>query len=154
MKSRLHGNTSDLLNSSWADFEDAARELAEAELNADNLQAWMADWSTIASKAMELYSRLYCDTTLRTNDKTVEECFTRFMDEFFPKMMEADQRLKEKLLASGLEPEGFSVPLRNMRAEAALFARRTCRSSARHKSCRKNTIRSSVRRRCNGTGRK
>ena len=121
MKSRLPGNTADLLKASWADFEDATRELAEAELNAENLKAWMADWSTVASKAQELYSRLYCDTTLHTNDKAVEERFTRFMDEFFPKMMEADQRLKEKLLASGLEPEGFNIPSRNMRAEAALF---------------------------------
>jgi hypothetical protein len=92
MKSRLPGNTADLLKASWADFEDATRELAEAELNAENLKAWMADWSTVASKAQELYSRLYCDTTLHTNDKAVEERFTRFMDEFFPKMMEADQR--------------------------------------------------------------
>jgi oligoendopeptidase F len=29
--------------------------------------------------------------------------------------------LKEKLLASALEPEGFAIPLRNMRAEAELF---------------------------------
>ncbi len=29
--------------------------------------------------------------------------------------------LKQKLLASGLQPEGFEIPLRNMRAEADLF---------------------------------
>ena len=30
-------------------------------------------------------------------------------------------RALQQLLASGLEPEGFNIPLRNMRAEAALF---------------------------------
>ena len=35
--------------------------------------------------------------------------------------MEAEQRLKKKLLASGLEPDGFNIPLRNLRAEAELF---------------------------------
>ena len=35
--------------------------------------------------------------------------------------MAAEQALKQKLLASGLEPEGFAIPLRNMRAEADLF---------------------------------
>jgi len=33
----------------------------------------------------------------------------------------ADQKLKEKLLASGLEPAGFEEPLRRMRAEAAIY---------------------------------
>ena len=32
-----------------------------------------------------------------------------------------EQVLKEKLLSSGLEPSGFAIPLRNMRAEADLF---------------------------------
>ena len=36
-------------------------------------------------------------------------------------MEAAEQELKQKLLESGLEPAGFEIPLRNMRAEAALF---------------------------------
>ena len=32
-----------------------------------------------------------------------------------------EQKLKEKLLESGLQPKGFEIPLRNMRAEADLF---------------------------------
>ena len=35
--------------------------------------------------------------------------------------MPAEQKLKQKLLDSGLEPGDFGVPLRNMRAEAQLF---------------------------------
>ena len=36
-------------------------------------------------------------------------------------MHKAENELTKKLLATGLEPEGFSVPLRNMGAEVALF---------------------------------
>ena len=32
-----------------------------------------------------------------------------------------EQKLKEKLLATGLEPKGFDVPLRNMRSDTKLF---------------------------------
>jgi oligoendopeptidase F len=39
----------------------------------------------------------------------------------FPQIMEAEQKLKERLLASGLNPAGFAIPLRNMRAETTLF---------------------------------
>ena len=35
--------------------------------------------------------------------------------------MSSGQKLKEKLLESGLQPAGFEIPLRNMRAEADLF---------------------------------
>ncbi len=38
-----------------------------------------------------------------------------------PPILAAEQKLKEKLLASGLEPKGYAVQMRNMRAEADLF---------------------------------
>jgi oligoendopeptidase F len=44
-----------------------------------------------------------------------------FLDAFYRPYQAADQKAKEKLLASGLEPPGFEIPLRNMRAEASLF---------------------------------
>jgi oligoendopeptidase F len=45
----------------------------------------------------------------------------KFLDSIFPNVMAADQQLKEKLLASQVEPQGFEIPLRNMHAEADLF---------------------------------
>ena len=45
----------------------------------------------------------------------------RFLEGIFPNGMAADQKLKEKLLSSKLEPRGFTIPMRNMRTEADLF---------------------------------
>ncbi len=36
-------------------------------------------------------------------------------------MESSEQKLKEKLLKTGFEPEGFQIPLRNMRSESDLF---------------------------------
>src|SRR5258708_38423732 len=44
-----------------------------------------------------------------------------FMEEVYTPQQVLDQQIKERLLASRLEPEGFALPLRNLRAEAALY---------------------------------
>jgi oligoendopeptidase F len=59
--------------------------------------------------------------TIDTMDEDACRRYDFFLDEIFPKAREAEQELKEKLLASGLEPARFEVPLRNMQAEAGLF---------------------------------
>src|SRR5262249_40205741 len=38
-----------------------------------------------------------------------------------PQAMAAEQRLKQKLIASGLEPHGFAMPLRKMRTETSIY---------------------------------
>jgi oligoendopeptidase F len=43
------------------------------------------------------------------------------MEKIYPNVMAAEQKLKQKLLASGLSVEGFEIPLRNMQAETDLF---------------------------------
>ena len=47
--------------------------------------------------------------------------YNDFLDGIYPASQAANQRLKEKLLASGLVPAGFEVPLSKIRLEAALF---------------------------------
>jgi oligoendopeptidase F len=59
--------------------------------------------------------------TVDTTDAMASRRYESFLDEIFPKAREVDQELKKKLLASGLEPAGLEVPLRNMRAEVELF---------------------------------
>ncbi|MCI0348912.1 MAG: M3 family oligoendopeptidase, partial [Acidobacteriales bacterium] len=44
-----------------------------------------------------------------------------FIETILPQVRVADQKLKEKLLASGLQPEGYDIALRNMRTETELF---------------------------------
>lgn len=111
----------ELMNSRWETFEPVYNELATRPLDAKNLDQWMADWSRVAEKVDEFYWRLYAEHTCHTADEAIDKQYNHFLEEVFPKYRAAEQKLKEKLLASKLEPKGFEIPLRNMRAEADLF---------------------------------
>ena len=69
----------------------------------------------------ERYQRLYVAITVDTTDEASKQAYDSFLDEIYPNAQAAEQKLKEKLLASGLEPVGFEIPLSNLRAEAEIF---------------------------------
>ena len=105
----------------WTEIEPYYQELASRPLNAANMDAWLADWSSVAERIEELDARLSVATTVDTADKAANQRMDNYLDSIFPKVKAAEQRLKEKLLDCRLEPEGFEIPLRNMHAEADLF---------------------------------
>jgi oligoendopeptidase F len=105
----------------WDDFAPFFADLAERPLATDTLEEWMQDWSLVSKHASELYSRIYVAVTGNTADKAIEQRLNDFMDHIYPQLMTADQKLKDRLLDSGLEPDHFAVQLRNMRADRELF---------------------------------
>ncbi|MBI4671306.1 MAG: M3 family oligoendopeptidase [Chloroflexi bacterium] len=105
----------------WERFEPYYARLRAIELTAQNVNAWLADWTQLSSLLDEAYQRLNVATTQYTADQTIEAQYNRFSEEIYPKYQAAEQTLKEKLLASELAPVGFEIPLRSLRAEAALF---------------------------------
>ena len=111
----------ELVTWNWAKLEPHYKALVTGELTAASVADWLLDWTQVSELTDELYNRLYVATTVNTVDKQAEDRYKNFMDNIYPKAMESEQQLKEKLLASGLEPDGFAIPLRNMRAEADLF---------------------------------
>jgi len=111
----------ELLTWEWEQFEPYARELAGRPVSPDNLSQWLLDWSRLAECIEELSNRLYVATSQNTADDQARARREHFYDAIYPPAMDAIQKLKEKLLASWLEPPGFTVALRNMRAEASLF---------------------------------
>ena len=117
----LPPNTETLMQWGWKDFQDYYQELNNRSLNAGSLVEWIIDWSRLSECLDELYNRLYVATTQNTANAAAENRLHTFLDQVFPPAMAAEQALKEKLLASRLEPDGFAIPLRNMRTEAALF---------------------------------
>jgi len=64
---------------------------------------------------------LHIATTIDTADAEAKERFERFLAEIFPPSAQAEQRLRQKLLASGLEPAGLQIAVRDMRTDVALF---------------------------------
>jgi len=121
MFANLSSNITDYLHWEWADIEPFAKELEERPLDAGNVNQWLADWSKITRIVQETNSRLYVATTLNTTDEQAVSRYHHHLEFVIPPVMAAEQKLKEKLLASGLEPDGFEIPLRNMRVEAEIF---------------------------------
>ncbi len=117
----LPETTAELLSWGWERFEPLAHELLARPLNAANVTEWLQDWSDFSAHLMECYTRLSLAVSQNTLDSAAEQAFTRYIELVYPPSMAAEQALKQKLIASGLEPEGFGVALRNMRAEIALY---------------------------------
>ncbi len=117
----LPQNKTELLNWSWSDIEPYFKDLAGRTLSANTVGEWLADWTALDERIREMYSRLHVATTQNTADKQADDALNAFLDQIYPQAQAAEQTLREKLLASGLEPPGFELPLKKMRAEADLF---------------------------------
>ena len=109
------------LNWKWEDIAPLYTTLEKTTFTESTVAGWMRQWTAVSDVCDELYNRLYAATTVNTADKRAEQKFTHFMEKIYPQMMTAEQKLKEKLLASGVSIPGFEIPLRNMRAEADIF---------------------------------
>lgn len=106
---------------SWHEFEPFYQNLNERPLNEGNIAAWLADWTSLIDMVSEIQARLTVEVTRDTNDKEAERRYNDFLDRIFQKSHTANQRLKTRLISSGLEPQGFIIPLRKMKAEAGIF---------------------------------
>lgn len=109
------------LDWTWPDFEPYFTVLLEQPLSADCLDAWLSSWSALSEHVDEISTRLYIATAQDTADAGAEARYHRFIEETYPSAQKGEQALREKLLASGLEPADFEVPLRKIRADVALF---------------------------------
>lgn len=105
----------------WTQLKPAFDELAAAPLTAATCEAWLADWTRIAYLVYEAFARINVATTINTEDADAKKRLFHFLEHIIPPVQAADQVLKAKLLATGLEPAGFEVPLRNLRAEVEVF---------------------------------
>ena len=110
-----------LLEWTWSEVEPHYTDLAARPVTEASVTEWLTDWTRLGEKLDEMYARLSVGTSTNTADKEADARMNKFLDGIFPGAMAAEEILKEKLLASKLEPEGFEIPLRNMRAEADLF---------------------------------
>jgi oligoendopeptidase F len=117
----LTKNPQEFIHWNWQHYEPYIQDLLSCSLTKDNVGQWLSKWTRLSEMVRESYNRLYVAVTLDTMDEEAEKRFHAFLDGVFLKAQAAEQKLKEKLLASGLDPEGFHNALRQMRAEAALF---------------------------------
>jgi len=109
------------INWDWAQIKPYADNLAKRSLSPTSLDDWVMDWSDLNRMLSEIFARLWVATTQNTADQDAKNRFNNFLDETYTPSQAANQALKQKLLASGLQPKGFEIPLRNMRVEAEIF---------------------------------
>lgn len=121
MFNNLPESAPDMIHWEWDQYKPFFDYLAQRTVDRDSVESFLKDWTRLAERIDEVYSRLHVATTVNTTDEEADRLHHRFLDSIYPPAQEAEQKLKEKLLATGLEPEGFAVPLRNMRSEAELF---------------------------------
>lgn len=121
MFTSLPTNAQEFMQWSWSQIEPYYHDLAHRTINQQNLTDWLKDWTRLYWLLHEMQQRLYVATTVDTTDQQAKQRYERFLDEIYPAAQAADQKLKEKLLSSGIQPPGFEIPLRNLRTQADLF---------------------------------
>lgn len=121
MPAFLPQTAQEFMSWSWERIEPYFHELETRLIDQSNVSDWLEGWSHLSKLIYETRQRLWVATTRNTADQEVEQRYREFLDHIYPAAQAAEQKLKDKLLSSGLEPDGFQIPLRNMRAEAALF---------------------------------
>src|SRR5579872_4240594 len=107
---------------SWAEIEPWYRELLAAPFSQETLHPWLMQWSNLSALVDETVMRFEIACTQNTADEERARRKQQFREEIYAPVQALDQQIKERLLASGLEPEGFPLPLRNLRAEAAIYS--------------------------------
>ena len=121
MNPSLPDNAILFLDWSWPQIEPYFISLTAQSLDANTITDWLAEWSELSKLLDEAYWRLTDATAVDTADQGAERKYKYFLDEIRPRAKAAEQKLKEKLLASEIFPAGYEVPLRNLRAQADLF---------------------------------
>ena len=111
----------DFMAWTWADIEPYFADLRGRKLDESSIESWLSDWTRLQELIQERYARLSLANTQDTTDETAEARFYAYLSDIRPKAEKATHQLNEKLLNSGLEPAGFEIPLRNIRADADLF---------------------------------
>ena len=121
MKPTMPATAQVALEWGWDQYAAHASALTQQTLTAASCTAWLADWTQLASLLDEVAARLVIASTVDTTDKAAEARYNAYLEAVQPQWLATQQTLRELLLQSGLQPAGMEIPLRNMRAEAALF---------------------------------
>ena len=121
MFNTLPKQTTDFMDWTWSQIKPYFDNLLERELTAETLESWLSDWTLLSDLISETRTRLWIRTTTHTADEAGVTRFHNYLVDIMEQVKSAEQKLKEKLLASGLSISGMEIPLRDMRTEVALF---------------------------------
>jgi oligoendopeptidase F len=105
----------------WPQIVPYYDDLLARPLTRASIDEWLADWTRLGSLHDEVNTRFTVATTIDTADEETSQRYRLYLDEIVPKVTAAEQEVKQKLIASGIEPAGFRMPLQKLRRDAALY---------------------------------
>lgn len=105
----------------WESYEPAFAELMQRPFDQASAAAWLKDWSDLSRIFDETYTQAYIDSTLDTTDEAIRDRYLAMVENVIPKVAQANQDLKVRLLESGYQNDEIRLMLRDMQNEADLF---------------------------------
>lgn len=109
----------------WDTVQPHVDALLAADLTPANAEAWLQQWSDLASVLYEAQAQVNRKVTENTADEEADRQFTILVEQIMPQTRVADQALRDKLLA--LQSHGYTPGpdtielLRRFRAEADIY---------------------------------
>jgi oligoendopeptidase F len=109
----------------WRTIQPHVDALLAAELTPAGADAWLQQWSDLASVLYEAQSQINRKVTENTTDEEADQQFVRLVEQILPRARVAEQALRDRLLAlqaHGYTPDSDTVELlRRFRAEANIY---------------------------------
>lgn len=107
----------------WNTIKPYVDALLAADLNGDNVDSWLQQWSDLTAVLVEARTQIYRAVSENTADEEAEKRFLILVEEILPKVRVAEQALKDKLLAlNGYTPSHETALLiKRFRTEASIF---------------------------------
>ena len=107
----------------WSTVQPHVDALLAIDLQADQVRDWLQQWSDLASVLDEAGTQIYREITENTADQEADARFKHLVQEILPKAAQAEEALRQKLLAvSDYEPTHETAQLlKYFRAEARIF---------------------------------
>jgi oligoendopeptidase F len=96
-------------------------ELLARALPVEAVPAWLADWSKLQSQVGEAASLVSIEHSRDTQDPDRKAAYMHMVKEVQPKLRPLEQKLKQRLLASGYAGDEMAMTLRDFRSETELF---------------------------------
>lgn len=140
-----------MMSWAWPDIEPQYAALEDMTVSAATGEEFLRQWTAVSASVQELHQRLYVATTQNTADDHVQTRYRNFLDDIYPHVEKAEQRLREKLLAAQVDPPNFDQQLRSMRSEVQLYREENIPLAIEEQSSKTNTTPSSADRQCTGT---
>ncbi|NOX61784.1 MAG: M3 family oligoendopeptidase [Chloroflexi bacterium] len=107
----------------WTTIQPHIDALLAVDLEPRQVREWLQRWSDLASVLDEAGTQIYREITENTADEEADARFKRLVTEIMPRIAQAEQALRQKLLAvNGYEPTQETAQLlRYFRAESDIF---------------------------------